>query len=35
MLVASMVASECLRFVSKKQPLKIELNYVKCMEGNR
>ncbi len=35
MLPASMVPSECPRFVSKKQPLKIELNCVKCMEGYR
>ncbi len=35
MLLASMVPSECPRFVSKKQPLNIELNYLKCMEGNR
>ncbi len=35
MLLASMVSSECLRFGSKKQPLNIELHYLKCMEGNR
>ena len=35
MLPARMMPSKCPPFASKKQPLDIELNYVKCMEGHR